>query len=342
MLGVYGNQEIRTPNIDLLARSGMRFLAHSAVSPERPGGAALLTGRPPARQSPQDPSLLTLLSARGFERRQAAHAEALAFLETQKPGQPFFLAVDYPPPAPPYGGLSEKQYAEYANVSFDSAGWEPAAADAAENKELLREIIPSLRRCAACVTALDAQIGALIQRIEQKGLRDQALIVFTSSAGALLGRHGLWGGVSASDPPNLYEEVVATPMIWSWRGAIGVESARPEVVDEYDFLPSLCELTGAAAPQGLPGRSYLRAVFNEPYPKKEPWRNLAFSSASGVEMVRDARYKLVLRDQGKGPGDLFDLRADPREKVNQYENPRFVTLRDRLAAEIESWRKRFA
>ena len=43
---------------------------------------------------------------------------------------------------------------------------------------------------------------------------------------------------------------------------------------------------------------------------------------------------------GQGPNELFDLRADPREKVNQYANPAFVTMRDRLSAELEAWRKK--
>ena len=41
-------------------------------------------------------------------------------------------------------------------------------------------------------------------------------------------------------------------------------------------------------------------------------------------------------------GELFDLRADPREKINQYGNPVFVTVRDRLTAALDAWRKRFA
>lgn len=342
MLGVYGNQEIRTPNLDLLGRSGVRFLSHAAPAPEQPSGAAFLTGRTPAKQTAQDATLSTLLAARGFECGRGGHNDALAFLDAQKPNRPFFLVAEYPAPAPPYQGLSQKEYDACAKVSFNSVGWEPMAPNAAANKELLANPAASLRRAAAHITAMDAEIGALIQRIEQRGLRDTTLIIFTSAGGALLGRHGLWGGPRASDPPNLYEEIVSTPLIWNWRGSIGVEGARPEVVSGYDLLPSVCELAGAAVPQGLCGRAYLRAVFDEPYPRKEPWRNLAFSCASGLEMARDARYKLVLRDRGKGPGDLFDLRTDPREKVNQYENPRFITVRERLTADLNSWRKQFA
>jgi len=352
MLGCHGNKEIRTPNIDLLARSGTRFLANVACAPaESIGRAALLTGRSPRKQSAQDPTLSSILSGRGFEcghvgqsaaKPEAITAEALAFLDARKADRPFFLLVSHFDAAPPYQGASADDLKAYASVSFNSIGWEPAAPNAAANRELLRDTVGSIRRCAASLAAIDRQMPPLLQRLEQRGLRDRTLIVFTSDSGSLLGRHGLWGDALASDPPNMYEEVVATPMIWNWRGGIPVESARPEVVSQYDFLPSVCELVGAPVPQDLPGRSYLRAVFNEPYPKKQPWRNLAFAEVRDTELARDARYKLTLRSQGKAPGELFDLRADPREKINQYGNPVFVTVRDRLTAALDVWRKRFA
>jgi len=73
---------------------------------------------------------------------------------------------------------------------------------------------------------------------------------------------------------------------------------------------------------------------------KEPWRNLVFGHYRNTEMARDPRYKLILRDGGEGPGELYDLRQDPREKVNQYDNPEYVTVRDALRRRIEEWRQR--
>ena len=53
-------------------------------------------------------------------------------------------------------------------------------------------------------------------------------------------------------------------------------------------------------------------------------------------MVRDSRYKLVLRDQGKGPNELFDLNLDPREQVNRYDAPAYLSIRDQLTR--SNWR----
>ena len=340
MLGCYGNREIRTPNIDLLARGGTRFLYHIGCAPAGEANrAALLTGRPPHQQGSQDPRISDLLASAGYV---CGSANPLEFLDVQKADRPFFLALDYSHLLAPGGTIPAKYREMYAKTPFDAIGWEPAAPHAARDKDALASAVSNIRRCAAAVTALDAGIPPLVARLDQRGLRNNTLIVFTSASGFLLGRHGLWSDGLASDPVNMYEEVVATPMIWNWQGQIPVEAARPELVSACDFLPTLCELTGVAPPRGrgLPGRSYLPAVFNQPFPKKQPWRNLVFAEFQGVEMAREARYKLVLRNQGTGPNELFDLRADPRERLNQYANPAFVTVRDRLAAELDAWRKK--
>jgi arylsulfatase A-like enzyme len=342
MLACYGNREIRTPNLDLLARGGTRFLFNIGCAPAASANrAALLTGRLPHQQGSHDPALSDLLAGAGY---LCGSSSPLEFLDSQKGDHPFFLAVNQSDLMAPAEELPAKFRDMYSKASFDGIGWELLSPNAVRDKSLLADIVPHIRQRAAALTALDNRLSTLLARIDQRGLRDKTLIVFTSASGFLLGRHGLWSDGLASEPLNMYEEVMATPMIWNWRGRVPVEGARPELVSVCDFLPTICELAGAAPPRdrNLPGRSYLPAVLNEPFPKKQPWRNLVFGAFQAAQMARDARYKLVLRDPGKGPSELFDLRADPREKLNQYDNPSFVTVRDRLTAELDAWRKRYA
>jgi arylsulfatase A-like enzyme len=139
----------------------------------------------------------------------------------------------------------------------------------------------------------------------------------------------------------MYEEVVKVPYIMSWPGKIPTDAMAPELVSFYDVAPTLCEAAGVAPPSGrnLPGRSFLPIAKRDQLPKKQPWRNLVFAHFRNTEMARDTRYKLVLRNEGKGPNELFDVANDPRERVNQYENPQFVTVRDRLGKELAAWRQ---
>jgi arylsulfatase A-like enzyme len=391
MLGCYGNQEIRTPNIDLVARGGTRFLHHCVCTPiSAASRATLFTGRVPrqhgiedmleGKSAPpasfrQEVMISDLLASNGYNcgyvgkwdlgddvnpqhgfrfwyttpagpgsSEDVITPKAVQFLSEQKPGQPFFLVASYQNPHAPYDGHPQKYYDAYASATFETIGWLPPAANALEGKEYLANIVGNLRKCAAAVTALDDQVPALISTLDKKGLRDDTLVIFTAGNGLLAGRHGLWGAGNASDPVNMYEEVVETPMIWNWPGSVPVEAMRPELVSSRDLFPSLCEVAGVPVPagRGLSGRSFVPLAANKRLPKKQPWRNLVFGHFRNTEMARDMRFKLVLRNEGAGPNEFFDLSKDPRERVNQYDNAEFVTMRNALAKELDQWRRKYS
>jgi len=417
MLGCYGNKEIRTPNIDLLARGGVRFPNNFVVTPVCSASrATLFTGRtprqhgiydfltpapiehPPQGQLAPPPSfageimISDVLAGAGYRcgytgkwhmggDEKPAHgyeftytmlggsshyrnpvmclngqriqqqgyladlitAKACEFIEQQSKDRPFFLTVSHYNPHTPYDGHPEKYYQMYANTKFETFGWEPAAPNALREKEMLKDTVANIRKCAASITALDDQIPPLIATLRRQGVWENTLIIFTGDNGYLLGRHGLWSKGLASDPINMYEEVMATPMIWNWLGKFPVEAARPELVSFVDVLPTICEIAGVPAPaRNLPGRSYANLLTGRPMPKKHPWKNLVFGHFRNTEMARDARFKVVVRNGGKGPNEFYDLKADPREKVNSFDNPQYSTVRDHLMKELAAWRKTYA
>ena len=418
MLGCYGNKEIRTPNMDELARGGTRFQNNFVCTPICSASrATLFTGRLPRQHGIQDfltdkpvadppqgqevapPSfknevlLSDVLAGQGYDcgyvgkwhmgddatpqhqnrfwytmlggsapyqnpkmswngkiveekgyLPELMTGKACEFLGGQSGQKPFFLTVSYFNPHTPYDGHPQKYYDMYAKTSFDGVGWQPMAANALRERELMRDPIANMRKCAASVSALDDQIPVLVRKLRERRLWENTLVIFCGDNGFLLGRHGLWSKGLASNPINMYDEVMSVPMIWNWPGKIPVQQVRPELVSFYDVMPTLCELTGAPVPAGrnLCGRSYLPLVFNRPLPKKEPWRNTVFGQFRNTDMARDSRNKLVLRNDGAGPNELFDLRTDPRENVNQYNNPQYLTPRDRLAGEIAEWKKRYS
>jgi len=112
------------------------------------------------------------------------------------------------------------------------------------------------------------------------------------------------------------------------------------VISAYDFLPAICGLLDVPQPQGrnLCGRGYHLLAMGKPLPKKSPWRTLVFGNYRNTEMARDTRFKLVLRNNGGGPNEFYNLADDPREKSNQYESPKYVVDHERMQRAIESWR----
>ena len=323
MLGCYGNREVRTPNLDRMAQAGARFAAaFSSAGTPAEGRAGLLNG------------VTAALDSAGYACGEAAGpAGACRWIEQQAAGKPFCLTVDLPLKME---GRDARFDAMYAQSKFDSVSYEPVSAKAAVHREVFAATVANIRKAAAAVTALDAEVPAVLDCVRRRGLTDTSLIVFTSACGALLGRHGLWGDALASNPPNLYDEVVAVPMIWNWSARIPPASVRPELVSASDFLPTVCELSGAAASAGAGRRSYLLPAMNRPLPDKQRWRNLVTARVGDTAMARDNRFKLVLRNNGAGPNELYDVSGDPREKVNQYDNPQYITVRARLEGELKS------
>ena len=187
------------------------------------------------------------------------------------------------------------------------------------------------------------EIGALMAKVTQKKLLDNTLVVFTSPCGSLFGRHGLWGSGDASDPVNMYQEVIAPPMVWSWAGHVVPLATRPETVSAYDLVPTICDITPAELPErNLCGRSYLALASGKPLPKKQPWRTTVFAQYADTAMARNDRYKLIVRNEGKGPGELYDEKVDPRERVNQYDNPQFMTVKAALLADLLKWKQKYS
>jgi len=347
ILGCCGNTEVRTPNIDRLCQTGTRFLNNSVCAPVAGASrAALLTGRTPMQLHDSGPvpagevPLDKILAGQGYA-VQTADNSAAADLAAA-PGKPFFLTVAYKFQAP-YDGVARKYQDLYSQARLDTFDREPAAKTAQRDKEMLTGILANQRKAAAAVTALDDEVAALLAKLGQRKLLDNTLVIFTGTCGSLLGRHGLWDSGDASEPVNMYEEVVAPPLFWSWPGHVPAQATRPELVSAYDLVPTLCDLTAAGLPdRKLCGRSYLAIATGKPLPKKQPWRTAVLGHYQNTGMVRVERYKLVLRNEGKGPNELYDISVDPREKVNQYGNPQFLTVRTSLAAQLARWQQNYS
>jgi arylsulfatase A-like enzyme len=338
ILGCYGNRQVRTPNIDRLAQTGTHFLNHYACAPVADKArASLLTGRTTMQlKDSGEVTLEKLLGGIGYACGTGADgAEALRFLDAQSAAKPFFLTAALAP----YASLPDA--GAYAQATLDTFAQEAAAKNAARGKEMLgAPLLANLRRVAAATTALDLEIGALVAKITQKKLLDNTLIILTSPCGSLFGRHGLWASGDASDPVNMYEEAIGTPMVWSWSGHVVPLATRPEMVSAYDLVPSICDITPAQLPErNLCGRSYLALAGGRPLPKKQPWRTTVFAQYGDAAMARTDRYKLVARHEG---GELYDDKVDPREKLNQYDNPQFMTVKASLQAELGKWRQKYS
>jgi arylsulfatase A-like enzyme len=176
----------------------------------------------------------------------------------------------------------------------------------------------------ACVSFTDAQVGKVLETLEQQGLAEETVVVFWGDNGFHLGEHRLWAKGTS------FEESTRVPLLFD---APGVTDGTPttELVELLDIYPTLCELLGLDAPAHLDGMSLAPMLADASAPGKDA----IFSRIYDQETVRTQRYRLTHYRKPTPDGDmghlptandleLFDLEVDPQENVNVAQRPEYA------------------
>ncbi len=268
--------------------------------------------------------------------------EALTFLDRLTDDEaPFYLSVHYTAPHSPWTGHPQDIVDSYDDCPFDSCPQEPKhpwAISLTDNCLGNREM---LKGYFAAVTAMDLNLGRIIDRVEELGLREDTLIVFAADNGFSCGHHGFWGKGNGTHPRNMYENSIRVPFLMSQPGRIEQGRAESAMVTAYDFMPTLLEYCDLPVPttQNLPGKSFLPTLEGKPIDGQE--QVVIFDEYGPVRMIRTEDWKYVYR-HAHGPDDLFDLRSDPDERRNLAEDPEHADVKSELRRRLFDWFAQYA
>jgi arylsulfatase A-like enzyme len=267
--------------------------------------------------------------------------EALHFIdESRASDAPFYLAVNYTAPHSPWTGQHlPEDLARYADCDFETCpqeephpwfSWEPGPVS-----DAMRDPRPSLQGYFASITAMDRGIGRIVSRLDELGLRDSTIVVFTSDNGFSCGHHGIWGKGNATWPLNLWERSVRVPFIISRPGRIPAGRVLDDLASACDLHPTLLELAGVPAPADPlgAGTSMMNPLLGDTGVRRDAVT--VFDEYGGTRMVRTADWKYVTRAQG--PSELYHLADDPEEQVNLIEDPRHAARVDEHHAVLVDW-----
>lgn len=273
---------------------------------------------------------------------------ALAFLSQQKAEQPFYLLVPFYAPHTPFDyqpDVYRKPYLDSPLRCFPDAPVSPWQNPGLKSMHGKRE--PKVAY-SALITALDANVGRVVKQLEQMGLRENTLIIFTADQGWNAGHHGVWGKGNGTIPFNLYEQSLRVPMIWNHPGKIDAGLTPEAMVSSYDYFPTILDYLGLEAPMDKKrvGRSYADFVRG----KTPAWRDRLYFEYAHVRGIRTKNLKYLERAEGY-PSEMFDLEADPGETKSVYDDPAYKGQReafhqeltkyfeDNGAPPLEDWRK---
>lgn len=273
---------------------------------------------------------------------------ALEFLDLcQKDPRPFYLSVHYTAPHSPWDPANHpKEWLDlYPQTEFHSTPcepthpWQTLSAPVGHTPELRAE---NLRGYYGAISAMDQQIGRILNRLKEMGEYENTLIVFSGDNGMNMGHHGLWGKGNASYPMNMFEESVKVPFIVKAPGGVKGQ-VEGGLWSHYDVLPTLLDWAGLGEiiPQGLPGRSF--APLFRGLPANTPDEVVVFDEYGPVRMIRSGTWKYVHRFPD-GPHELYDLARDPGERKNLLQSPTGeMNARQReMKNQLEIWFAKYA
>lgn len=282
-----------------------------------------------------------------------ANAACTALDEMSGKDQPFFLAVGFWKPHLPFNA-PKKYWDLYAPEVFErmhsTSRPQGAPEIAGHNWKELRSYggipkkggldestVDHLRHgYYAGISFLDAQVGKVLDRLDELGLRENTIIVFWGDHGFHLGEHELWGKTSN------YELDARVPLIISVPGKLNAGATTQALVELVDLYPTLADLAGLPIPAALEGVS-LRPQLAAP---EAPGREVAITqhphpfytknwTAMGYALRSD-RYRYVeWRDRFSGEivaRELYDHQNDPMESINVVDDPAQSNAAKRMAA----------
>jgi arylsulfatase A len=214
-------------------------------------------------------------------------ADALEFIRANK-DRPFFLDLSF---TIPHAKLQVPDLAPYAKESWPE----------------------NLKTLAAMITRMDGDVGRLMALLKDLGIDDRTMVIFASDNGAAyqdkLFDHS---GPLRGHKRDMYEGGIRTPALARWPGKIKPGVSSSQVWAFWDVLPTLAELVGQTAPAGLDGISILPALL-EGRTIDHPPLYWEFHEGGFDQAARIGDWKSV-KNGARGPIELYDLKADPREQ----------------------------
>lgn len=204
-----------------------------------------------------------------------------------------------------------------------------------------------------CVTAVDEGIAGILDTLDELGIAEDTLVIYTSDQGWYLGEHGWY------DKRWMYEESFRTPFIIRWPGRVPAGTESGLLIQNIDLAPTLLDLAGIEAPERMHGASFAQLLRSGGETMPSPWRRAVYyryyesdgpHTVPKHDGVRTERWKLIhfpeIDPDGDGPlqpgiWELYDLDSDPDEMTDLAEIGEFAGIRAELEATLIELRQTY-
>lgn len=395
-LGCYGIETVRTPNLDAMAKSGVQFTQAFACAPQcSPARAAMTTGRHPhatgvlglthgrfAWDLTEDQLTLPQhLASQGYHTVLAGLQH-----ETNRTSRLGFDQRIAPCPGPEFVGVSCSDIASgaceffsqqtreskpfFMQVGFfephrdpaSSTGFTPGILDGDQDVILpsyvqdTPEVRMEFAHFQAAVQLVDQAVGKMLASINQAGLADNTLVVFTADHGMPFPRAKC----------TLYDAGLEVPLLMAGTNFSMTQASQYDgLFSMIDLYPTLCHMLGLPIPTQVQGISHVDAMVGDTPPQEVIFSQMTFHDYyDPLRSIRTEDYKLIVSFEAtrswmdptqqwhhhsaihptlEKPGlrhppiRLFDLKKDPNEFNNLADDPAYVHVRKTLSEQLLAW-----
>lgn len=272
--------------------------------------------------------------------------QAMRWLYYHDDPRPFFLRVSYDDPHPPVvppepfasmydpDEVPEELLHRYKESLSEKT---PTVQLYAEHKGLTQiseaDHRKHIARYMGLCSHLDAQIGRILDYLDELGFADNTLVIFNSDHGHMIGEHGM-----SHKHYILYEGVNRIPFIMRWPGKLPEGTISDALVDGCDLAPTIMEALDVDGLKNIDGHSVLGLATGDVDTVNDyvvcQYDDFCFS-------ICDQRWKLITYDSDpEDVGECYDLEADPLEQYNLWGKTETAAEQERLCNELMAWREK--
>lgn len=192
----------------------------------------------------------------------------------------------------------------------------------------------------ACVASIDESLGQVLKYLDEKGLSNNTMVIYTSDQGFYLGENGWF------DKRFMYDVSMQTPLLVRWPARIKAGSVNSSLVQNIDFAPTMLDAAGVKIPdwmQGLSMKPILTANQSELSRKELYYRYYEYPIDHYVIPhlgIREKQYKLIYFYTAN-EWEFYDLKADPQEQRNLIANPKYRPEINRMKMKLVEVKNRY-
>ncbi|MEL6195328.1 MAG: sulfatase, partial [Bacteroidota bacterium] len=237
-----------------------------------------------------------------------------------------------------YNRMTEAQQVAW-NAAFQTENEAFTEANLTDDELVKWKYQRYIKNYLRCIASVDDNVGRILDYLDESGLAENTIVIYSSDQGFYLGEHGWY------DKRWMYEESLHMPLMVRWPGQIQAGSVNEELVQNLDFAETFLDIAGVEVPADMQGNSFKPMLTGD----EVDWRDAIYfhyHEFPAVHMVnkhygvRTKTHKLIYFYE-LDEWELFDLQKDPTEVNSVYDDPAYQDIITGLKERLEELRVQY-